>query len=96
MGIRTAQWRARIGLFSQPIKSKVHLQTLTITSKYLSLGIRFMLFLLLVTEGVESNPGPQRTRSNVSNRGRGRGGVRSASAGSRPSNIYNTHTRDTI
>ena len=44
-----------------------------------------MLFLLLVAEGVETNPVPPRIRSDVSGRGWGRDGVRSASACSRPS-----------
>ena len=49
-------WRCRIGCFSQPIKSKRKIQTIKIQN--ISIFIRICLFLLLVVQGVESNPGP--------------------------------------
>lgn len=73
MGIDSDQWRARIGCFSQPVKKVVHIQTLKI--KHVSFALRLVLFLLLVVQGIESNPGPRSgrngTRGRGSNRGRG-------------------------
>ena len=72
MGICVVQWRTRIGLFSQPVKNRVHLQTLVVTAKYMSFSIRLVLFLLLVVEGIESNPGPPpNSQSTASAIGRG-------------------------
>ena len=80
MGICVIQWRARIGLFSQPVKYRVHLQTLVVTVKYMSFSIRLVLFLLLVVEGIESNPGPPPiSQSTVSAIGCGRWAGRGAS-----------------
>ena len=62
MGIDVRQWRARIGCFSQPIKTANPMKTLRL--RHVSLAIRALLFLLLVVQGLESNPGPY-------NRGRG-------------------------
>ena len=77
MGNTVEQWRAAIGGFCQPVKSKCRLQTLQVKCRtFLSLSIRTVLFLLLVVEGVESNPGPpgpSDPTDNVRGRGRGRG-----------------------
>lgn len=69
MGIDINQWRARIGCFSQPVKKCVHIQTLKI--KHISFALRLVLFLLLVVQGIESNPGPPRPGRNSGARGRG-------------------------
>ncbi|MES9883749.1 MAG: hypothetical protein ABW185_23095 [Sedimenticola sp.] len=53
------QWRSRIGCFTQPRKCRTHIQTLSVDRHTLSLGIRTILFFLLVAHGVESNPGPR-------------------------------------
>ena len=82
MGIEIELWRARIGSFSQPIKCKTLLSVLRVKS--VSLCIRILLFLLLVVNGVETNPGPGPNSGNAaakgrigstseSSRGRGRG-----------------------
>lgn len=68
MGIDINQWRARIGCFSQPVKKFIHIQTLKI--KHVSFALRLVLFLLLVVQGIESNPGPRPGR-NSGVRGRG-------------------------
>lgn len=85
MGISVEQWRQRIGTFSQPVRSSKMMPKLVLKSKYLSLGIRNLLFLMLVVQDVESNPGlgssaseqdlvyQIATSSNVRGRGRGRG-----------------------
>ena len=52
------QWRAKIGSFLQPVKSKTRLDTLKCNVKSLTLAIRLLLFFLLVAEGIEANPGP--------------------------------------
>ena len=83
MGIDIVLWRVRIGSFAQPNKSKSCLHGLTLTFGHISLSNRVALFLLLIVEGVESNPGPggrgRTSRSNAGNRGRGRGTVQSTS-----------------
>ena len=56
MGVSIQQWRAVIGCFSQPLKVRTRLKTLSL--KYVSLSVRILLFFLLVVEGVEANPGP--------------------------------------
>ena len=72
MGNSVEQWRASIGGFCQPVKSKSRLKTLQVKCRtFVSLAIRITLFLLLVVEGVEANPGPP--RSNPADPGRGRG-----------------------
>ena len=72
MGNTLEQWRAAIGGFNQPVKSKFRLQTLQVKCRFfLSVGIRTVLFLLLVVKGVESNPDP--TNPTDTGRGRGRG-----------------------
>ena len=53
MGIDITQWRQRIGLNSQPLRSISRLDTLKIGS--ISLFIRVLLFLLLATQCVETN-----------------------------------------
>ena len=68
MGIDICQWRARIGCFSQLVKKCIHIQTLKI--KHVSFALRLVLFLLLVVQGIESNPGPRPGR-NSGARGRG-------------------------
>lgn len=79
MGVTLQQWRSRIGCFIQPVKSKTHFQTLCISKNCISLGLRVMLFLMLVTQGIESNPGPSSrtdsgaTGSDVRGRGSSRG-----------------------
>ena len=70
MGIDIYQWRARIGCFSQPVKKTIHMLTLRI--KHVTIAIRILLSLLLVVQGVESNPGPGE-RGRGGGRGRGRG-----------------------
>ena len=89
MGIGVEQWRQRIGTFSQPVRCSSAFPHLIVRSQYISLGIRILLFLMLVTQGVESNPGPG-SRSNGSETsaanqimtqtyGRGRGREQNAS-----------------
>ena len=56
MGVGIVAWRCRIGCFSQPVKTKCKMQTIKI--HYITIFIRICLFLLLVVQGVESNPGP--------------------------------------
>ena len=74
MGNTVEQWRATIGGFCQPVKTKTRLKTINIkNSTCISLAIKVVLFMLLVVEGVESNPGP-RSNTNDPSRGRGRGG----------------------
>ena len=67
MGVSVEQWRQRIGTFSQPVRCPSLIPTLKLNTKYISLSIRTALFLILVTQGVESNPGP------TPGPGRGRG-----------------------
>ena len=75
MGIDIVQWRMRIGLNSQPVRSISHLDTLKIGKP--SLFIRVLLFLLLAAQCVEINPGPLHgtgaNRGGGNDRGRGRG-----------------------
>ena len=74
MGVTVEQWRAKIGSFLQPVKSKTRLDTLKCNVKSLTLAIRLLLFFLLVAEGIEANPGP-------ASRGRGATGGRGAARG---------------
>ena len=78
MGNTVEHWRAEIGGFCQPVKPKSLLKSLHVKDKtFISLGIRVVLFLLLVVEGVESNPGPGPPKSTAPGRGRGsRGSAR--------------------
>lgn len=69
MGVSIQQWRAVIGCFSQPLKVRTRLKTLSL--KYVSLSVRILLFFLLVVEGVEANPGPPKSVSGRGSRGRG-------------------------
>ena len=78
MGVSIEQWRCRIGTFEQPVKCKVALPTLRL--KYVSLSIRVMLFFMLLSQGIEANPGPPPTSSVTYDRG-GRGGGRGRGAG---------------
>ena len=72
MGNTVEQWRAVIGGFNQPMKSKSLFKSLRVKDKtFISLGIRVVLFLLLVVGGVESNPGPGPPKSTASGHGRG-------------------------
>ena len=70
MGVDISQWRARIGCFSQPAKTVVHMQVLRIGN--VSFAIRALLLLLLVVQGVESNPGPGDRRRGSRGDGKGR------------------------
>ena len=72
IGVPTELWRLRIGCFTMPRKCKI--QHRTLKQEPMNLVIRLVLFYLLVTEGIESNPGPQTgsTRGNSSPRGCGR------------------------
>ena len=72
MGIDIDTWRKRIGGFSQPFKGRFPHETLKL--KHLSLYIRVCLFLLLVVQGVEANPGPNPAPSFGTSSGPARGG----------------------
>ena len=82
MGISLEQWRQRIGTFSQPVRCSSPIPTIKLRAKYLSLGIRILLFLMLVTQDVESNPGPGSSNSegypadHIESQSYGRGGGR--------------------
>ena len=70
MGISIEQWRAVVGCFSQPARTKTRLKLLNIRyGAHLSLSIRLLLFALLTVAGIESNPGP--ATGTTGNRGRG-------------------------
>ena len=70
MGISIEQWRAVVGCFSQPARTKTRLKLLNIRyGAHLSLSIRLLMFALLTVAGVESNPGP--ATGTTGNRGRG-------------------------
>ena len=56
MGICIEAWRGRIGAFCQPAKTKSDLKSLK--PKHVMLSIRIALFLMLIAQCVESNPGP--------------------------------------
>ena len=73
MGIDISAWRCRIGCFSQPLKTKCRLKTIKIQN--ISIFIRVCLFLLLVVQGIEWNPGP--------GTGSGPGGSSNTRSGSR-------------
>ena len=98
MGIGLELWRARIGTFTQPAKSKTRLSVLKLYG--VSLCIRTLLFLLLAVYGVETNPGPghgsqERSagrggNSSAFSRGRGRGETGDAPGRSLRSNSLNT------
>ena len=73
MGIGIDQWKQRIGLFSQPNKQKLRLDTSCISG--ISLYIRIALFLLLAAQCIEMNPGPGGSGTNkggANGSGRGR------------------------
>ena len=53
MGVTVEQWRAKIGSFLQPVKSKTRLDTLKCNVKSLTLAIRLLLFFLLVAEDTQ-------------------------------------------
>ena len=82
MGDTLQQWRARIGCFAQPVKSKTHLQTLCINKNSIGIAIRILLFFLLVVQGIESNPGPGSQTGSTGSDVRGRGSGRGTSRGS--------------
>ena len=67
MGVALEVWRARIGTFVQPVKIKTSLKVLELKHSHISLCIRTVLFLLLVCQCIESNPGP----TTQSSKGRG-------------------------
>lgn len=76
MGIPPEVWRARIGSFAQPMKTKssshnTNNQPASVPV-IVSLCIRMLLFSLLVIQGIESNLGPL-----SSGRGRGHSGSNS-------------------
>ena len=71
MGIDISQWRARIGCFTQPLKIKLHIQTIKV--KNVLFVIRLLLFLLLVVQGIETNPGPGLGPNDARGRGQPRG-----------------------
>ena len=59
MGNTVEQSCAAIGGFCKPVKSKSLLKSLHVKDKtFISLGIRVVLFLLLVVEGVGSKSEP--------------------------------------
>ena len=63
MGISIELWRCRIGSFSQTtkiLKSKTRNLQLALSLKTFSLSLRLVLFALLVAQGIEPNPGPNR------------------------------------
>ena len=74
MGRDISQWRARIGCFTQPLKITLHIQTIKV--KNVSFVIRLLLFLLLVVQGIESNPGPGPNDARGRGKPRGRGSNR--------------------
>ena len=83
MGISTEQWRSTIGCFSQPLKSITRLKNIKLRySACVSFGVRTLLFLLLVVEGVEANPGPPRGRGRGSKGASGFGPPTGRGAGS--------------
>ena len=82
MGDTLQQWRARVGCFAQPVKSKTHLQTLCINKNSIGIAIRILLFFLLVVQGIESNPGPGSQTGSTGSDVRGRGSGRGSSRGS--------------
>ena len=63
MGNTIEQWRCRIGRFAQPLKCRSRLKTLTL--KYMSMGLRIVLFYMLLVQCIEFNPGPPRGRGNT-------------------------------
>ena len=81
MGDTLQQWRSRIGCFTQPAKNKTHFQTLCISKNCISIGLRVMLFLMLVAQGIESNPGPGSDSAAAGGDVRGRGSSRGSSRG---------------
>ena len=83
MGISTEQWRITIGCFSQPFKSIDRLKTIKIRyTVFTSLGVRTLMFILLVVQGVEANPGPPRGRGRISKGASGFGPPSGRGAGS--------------
>ena len=66
MGIDTTLWRARIGLFSQPSRSKSRMSYLMINGRTISLTLRlFLMMSLLICGDIESNPGPWPRQQNL-------------------------------
>ena len=68
MGISLAQYRAKIGTFMQPNKSKRSSHGLQVDGRSVSRCLRLLLLLstLLVTSGsVETNPGPLTRQSQL-------------------------------
>ena len=67
MGVDLCLWRARIGTFSQPFKSKISIAKLNLY--HVGLCLRILLFAILAAQCVERNPGPrgQYTRSSTRN-----------------------------
>ena len=83
MGISTEQWRITIGCFSQPFKSIDRLKTIKIRyTVFTSLGVRTLMFILLVVQGVEANPCPPRGRGRISKGASGFGPPSGRGAGS--------------
>ena len=82
--------------FTQPLKTKEHLQTLKV--KGFSFAIRLVLLLLLVAQGIESKPGPGPNDARGQGSPRGRGSDRGwGPRGGRPDSYYDidrivTHT----
>ena len=95
MGIDISQWRARIGCFTQPLKIKLHIQTIKV--KNVSFVIRLLLFLLLVVQGIEMNPGPGPGPNDARGRGqpRGRGSNRGLDS-RRPDTYYDRRVTRTF
>ena len=74
MGNTVEQWRATIGGFCQPVKTITRLKKIKVKySTCISLAIKVVLFMMLVVEGVGSNPAP-RSNTNDPSQGRGRCG----------------------
>lgn len=78
MGVSIEVWRARVGTFVQHSKPKAAAKTWRTKYPSMSLIIRTLLFLLLVSQCVESNPGPG--SQNGRGRGENKGSGRSSSA----------------
>ena len=63
MGISITEWRARIGSFSQPQSASrcTFSKTSVLNAKSITLCLRIALFLILIAQCIEPNPGPGRS-----------------------------------